>query len=206
MEVEVRAVWRQNIVEELTLMLELVGRYRFIAMDTEFPGFLRSTPRYASEEERYRDLKSNVDSMKVIQLGITLFDEQGNMPFPRCCCWQFNFSDFDPVKDAHSEASLELLKRSGIDFDKMRSQGVEANLCSIMLQQVLRSCHGIRWITFHGLYDVAYLLKLLTGAPLPDTLHGFLILARSLLGRCYCWIDISSGHHLSRSFQYYTMQ
>ncbi|XP_073109544.1 putative CCR4-associated factor 1 homolog 8 [Elaeis guineensis] len=182
---EVREVWRQNIAEELKLMLELIRRYRYIAVDTEFPGFLRSTPRNASKEERYRDLKSNVDSMKVIQLGITLFDEPGNMPFPRCCCWQFNFCDFDPAKDAHSEASLELLKRSGIDFDKMRRQGLEADLCSILLQDLLNSCRGLRWITFHGLYDVAYLLKLLTGAPLPDTLHGFLILAGSLLGRCY---------------------
>ena len=88
---EVREVWRQNIAEELKLMLELIRRYRYIAVDTEFPGFLRSTPRNASKEARYRDLKSNVDSMKVIQLGITLFDEPGNMPFPRCCCWQFNF-------------------------------------------------------------------------------------------------------------------
>lgn len=182
---EVRKVWQQNIVEEFMLISKLIDRYHYIAVDTEFPAFRRCTPRNASEEERYRDLKLNVDSTKVIQVGITLFDEQGNIPFPEYCYWQFNFNCLDPAEDAHSETSLKLLQRKGIEFDKMQHQGVEADLFSILLQQLLNSCQEIRWITFHGLYDVAYLLKLLTGAPLPDTLQGFLILARSFLGRCY---------------------
>lgn len=178
-----REVWRHNVVEEFKLIFQLIGRYRWIAMDTEFTGFVRCTPRHTSEEERYRDVKLNVDSMKMIQLGFTMFDDQGNLPFPGSTCWQFNFSDLDPDEDAPSLQPHK--RRSGIDFDKMRSEGVDTELCSILLQELLSSCHGIRWITFHGLYDVAYLLKMLTGAPLPDTLHGFLILARNLLGRCY---------------------
>ena len=37
----------------------------------------------------YQTLRCNVDMLKIIQLGITLADEDGNMP--DICTWQFNF-------------------------------------------------------------------------------------------------------------------
>ena len=36
-------------------------------------------------------LRVNVDLLKIIQLGVTLSDKDGNMP-PGTCTWQFNFS------------------------------------------------------------------------------------------------------------------
>lgn len=37
----------------------------------------------------YQTLRCNVDMLKIIQLGITVADEDGNMP--DVCTWQFNF-------------------------------------------------------------------------------------------------------------------
>lgn len=34
-------------------------------------------------------MRCNVDLLKLIQLGVTVADEQGEMP--EVCCWQFNF-------------------------------------------------------------------------------------------------------------------
>jgi len=60
--------------------------------DTEFPGVVarpignfRTSPDY-----HYQTLRCNVDLLKIIQLGITFADEQGNLP-KGVCTWQFNF-------------------------------------------------------------------------------------------------------------------
>ena len=52
------------------------------------------------------------------------------------------------------------------------------------------------WVTFQGLYDVAYLVKLLTRGPLPPTLRGFARLVGETLWRV---VDVKhvSGSHLS---------
>lgn len=60
--------------------------------DTEFPGVVarpigefRSTADY-----QYQLLRCNVDLLKIIQIGFTFMDENGNTPKP-VSTWQFNF-------------------------------------------------------------------------------------------------------------------
>ncbi|CAD5191579.1 unnamed protein product [Musa acuminata subsp. malaccensis] len=120
-------VGKANLVEQLELILSLRGSYPIVAIDTEFPGFIRDTPRNATEEERYNDVKHNVDNMHLIQLGVALFDEGGNTPWPGCC-WQFNFSDFDPDVDASSPDSIELLV--------MGPQRAQLRSCAASLEEV----------------------------------------------------------------------
>ncbi|CAL9758414.1 unnamed protein product [Musa acuminata subsp. burmannicoides] len=112
----------ENIAAQLDLLVDLRRYFRYAAIDTEFSGFIRPTPPYASEEDRYADVKYNVDRMKLIQLGITLFDENGSTPW-QGCCWQFNFSDFDPLVHPSSPKSLELLRRSGHDLEETGETG-----------------------------------------------------------------------------------
>lgn len=52
-------------------------------------------------------IKSNVDILKIIQIGITLSDENGKHPEP-VSTWQFNFN-FDIDKDTKSNTSIQLL-------------------------------------------------------------------------------------------------
>ena len=91
----------QNICNIVSIMVVL---YTFIVclgmktswiyyfQDTEFPGVVarpigefRSTADY-----QYQLLRCNVDLLKIIQVGLTFLDENGNPP-PGNSTWQFNF-------------------------------------------------------------------------------------------------------------------
>lgn len=106
----IRDVWRHNLEEEFVLIRKVVNKYCYVAMDTEFPGKssslcivsqfksfvlpgvvarpigeFRSTADY-----QYQLLRCNVDLLKIIQLGLTFMDEDGNTA-PEFSTWQFNF-------------------------------------------------------------------------------------------------------------------
>jgi len=49
-----------------------------------------SPPSYGSANSAYQVIKMNVDNLKLIQVGFTLTDEDGNMP-EGISTWQFNF-------------------------------------------------------------------------------------------------------------------
>lgn len=57
--------------------------------DTEFPGIVaRPIGTFkGSSDYHYQTLRCNVDLLKLIQLGITLCDAEGNFP-PDVCTWQ----------------------------------------------------------------------------------------------------------------------
>lgn len=60
--------------------------------DTEFPGVVaRPIGSFrGSSDYHYQTLRCNVDLLRIIQLGLTLADAQGELP-PGVCTWQFNF-------------------------------------------------------------------------------------------------------------------
>ncbi|ONK70532.1 uncharacterized protein A4U43_C05F34690 [Asparagus officinalis] len=154
----------------------------YVAMDTEFPGFLYRTPFGASEERRYRDMRRNVDAMKIIQLGLTFYDHEGVFKGS----WEVNFREFDPAADPH-ESSVQLLLDSGMDFDENKRDGACASCFarSFYRRVLLPYRHRIKWITFHGLYDVGYAVKLLMGRPLPEGRRRFLCRVQNVLGSVY---------------------
>jgi CCR4-NOT transcription complex subunit 7/8 len=88
----IRDVWAQNLYQEFHVIRQLVKQYQHVAMDTEFPGVVaRPIGEFRScSEYQYQVLRCNVDMLKLIQLGLTLMDENGNTP-PGTYTWQFNF-------------------------------------------------------------------------------------------------------------------
>jgi CCR4-NOT transcription complex subunit 7/8 len=44
----------------------------------------------SEEEAEYSLIRTNVEETKLIQIGLTIADEKGNVPYP-VCTWQFNF-------------------------------------------------------------------------------------------------------------------
>ena len=180
----IREVWANNLDEEFELMREVVDEYPYVAMDTEFPGVvIRPKGRFKSRAEyHYHTLKANVDNLKLIQLGLTLSDEQGNLPdcgTGRQCVWQFNLREFNPNQDIHAPDSIELLRQSGIDFMKNNEMGIDSSrFAELLMSSGIVLNENVRWVAFHGAYDFGYLVKLLICNKLPYTQEGFFSLMR----------------------------
>lgn len=144
-------------------------------MDTEFPGIVAKPVGIFSsaDEYKYQLVKCNVDLLKLIQLGITLFDGSGNLP-KGVCTWQFNFK-FNLMEDLYAEDSIDLLQSSGLDFEKHSFQGIEtSDFAEMLISSGLVLMDNVTWITFHSAYDFGYLLAQLTAQKLPDSETEFL--------------------------------
>ncbi|PRW61491.1 CCR4-associated factor [Chlorella sorokiniana] len=179
----VREVWQDNLEAEMQLIRDVVDDYPFLAMDTEFPGVVaRPVGNFKnSGEYHYQTLRLNVDMLKLIQLGLTFTDIEGNLPRinGELCVWQFNFREFRLSDDMYAQDSIELLKQSGIDFAQNEARGIDVRHFGelLMVSGVVLN-EDVRWITFHSGYDFGYLLKLLTCSSLPANEAEFFALLK----------------------------
>ena len=167
----IKEVYKNNFLEEMKNLISYLNKYNYIGMDTEYPGIVFQVENYC-DDFYYKSVKLNVESLKLIQLGITLSDERGRFPYPYHT-WQFNF-EFDPDRDKSANSSIELLKRSGINFEELKKNGIEHKLFfEVIKSSGLVLNPKIKWISFHGSYDFAYLLNNLINTPLPKNEKEF---------------------------------
>jgi len=109
----IKDVWAHNLEEEFSSIRKLLPKYCYVAMDTEFPGVVarpigdfKTTADYL-----YQLLRCNVDLLRIIQLGLSFFDEDGKTPSGPYTTWQFNFK-FNLSEDMYAQDSIELLTNS----------------------------------------------------------------------------------------------
>lgn len=164
-----------------------------IPQDTEFPGVVaRPIGDFTSKASyHYQTVRCNVDLLKIIQLGVTLFSVKGDIPpthldttqlnyqpkslqkysnnIVLCpCTWTFNFQ-FSLEDDMYNEESIQMLKKSGADFDKLATQGIDPQeFGSLLITSGMTLTDDVNWISFHSGYDFAYLVKMLSAKPLPE--------------------------------------
>ncbi|KAL8690087.1 MAG: hypothetical protein Q9218_004386 [Villophora microphyllina] len=185
----IRDVWRGNLAQEMQLLRSLIDRYPYISMDTEFPGIVaRPMGAFTTKADyHYQTLRCNVDLLKVIQLGITLFNENGEPPPPQStessglsipahhnnllpcpCTWQFNFQ-FSASDDMYNQDSIDFLATAGLDLDLHEKQGIDpSEFGAYLISSGLVLDDDVRWISFHSGYDFGYLVKLMLCKPLPE--------------------------------------
>ncbi|KAL4296678.1 hypothetical protein GQ457_12G027250 [Hibiscus cannabinus] len=193
--VKIREVWSDNLEAEFELINQVIDDYPFISMDTEFPGIVfrprvDPTRPYSAQfrpSDHYKILKSNVDALNLIQVGLTLTDSSGNLPHlgthDEHFIWEFNFRDFDVERDSHAPDSIALLRNQGIDFEKNKEEGIDsARFAELMMSSGLVCNDSVSWVTFHSAYDFGYLVKILTRRHLPGGLDEFLGVVRVLFG------------------------
>ncbi|KAK0673965.1 putative CCR4-NOT transcription complex subunit 7 [Cercophora samala] len=183
----IREVWRHNLEEEFEILRDLVQTHKYVAMDTEFPGVV-SRPMggfRGKSDYHYQCLRTNVDMLNVIQIGIALFNEDGEQPTsvdpssqwsntrrtgtqaPLPFAWQFNFK-FSLQDDMYNETSIESLQHAGIDFKRMEQDGIDPfKFAALLIPSGLVLEDDVFWISFHGGYDFGYLTKLLMPKNLP---------------------------------------
>lgn len=69
---------------------------------------------------------------------------------------------------------MDLLKNSGFDFEKHKTQGIPSKLfAEYLMTSGLFMNQNIKWITFNGGVDFAYLMKYLSGCDLPNDETAF---------------------------------
>ncbi|CAI9755076.1 unnamed protein product [Fraxinus pennsylvanica] len=193
--VKVRQVWQYNLKHEFSLIYQVLPRFPYASMDTEFPGVIYHDPVFhysaLSATQTYSIMKKNVDAMKLIQFGLTLSDAEGNLPdfgTPYCYVWEFNFREFDVDKDLQNPDSIALLKRQGIDFSKNKKIGIcSFHFATLFMASGLSMAptwvnQNRTWVTFHSTYDFGFLVKILSLQNLPNDLSRFLELTRMYFG------------------------
>jgi CCR4-NOT transcription complex subunit 7/8 len=174
----------------------LTGSTLLISLqDTEFPGLV-ARPMGAfngKSDYHYQCLRCNVDLLKIIQLGLTIFNEDGECPPASMSAaelgldttqdetrkyaggvvqipttWQFNFK-FSLKEDMYSEMSIEALRQAAVDFARLEIEGIDPfQFGALLVSSGLVCDEDVYWISFHGGYDFGYLTKVLVLLPLPD--------------------------------------
>lgn len=175
----IRDVWASNLEDEFKVIRQVVQKFSYVAMDTEFPGVVarpigefRSTADY-----QYQLLRCNVDLLKIIQLGLTFLDDSAKTP-PGYTTWQFNFK-FNLTEDMYAQDSIDLLQNSGIQFKKHEEEGIDPyEFAQLLMTSGIVLAENIKWLSFHSGYDFGYLLKLLTDQNLPAEESEFFELLR----------------------------
>lgn len=167
-------VWRDNLHEEMKTISQLIQKYNYISMDTEFPGVVaKPVGSFKSQSSfAYQQLRCNVDLLKIIQLGISLSDSNGNRPQP-VNTWQFNFV-FSLETDMYAQESIDLLIQAEIDFKEHERRGIEVEeFGELLMTSGLVMSEDVTWVSFHSAYDFGYLIKVLTCNLLPEREEDF---------------------------------
>lgn len=175
----IREVWASNLEAEMRTLRSIIDDYPFVSIDTEFPGVVaRPIGSFKTQTDyHYQTMRCNVDLLKIIQLGLTFSDSNGNQP-PETSTWQFNFH-FDLGSDMFAPESVELLQKAGIDFGRHQEIGIMPNhFAELMITSGLVLSDDTRWVSFHSGYDFGYFVKLLTSIALPATEDQFFEILR----------------------------
>ncbi|VDD81009.1 unnamed protein product [Mesocestoides corti] len=149
--------------ESMRLVRRLARSARYVAVDTEFPGVVAKVfGEYVNTfEQAYHNIKVNIDMLRPIQIGFSFFGERGQC-VDLVSTVQFNLK-WNVDNETHAADSIQLLQDCGIDFYKLKRDGIELlEFAEAFLVSGLALNDQITWIGFHSAYDFAYMMKICT--------------------------------------------
>ncbi|CAH1777884.1 unnamed protein product [Owenia fusiformis] len=182
----IKDIWASNLEEEFKSIRQLINKYSYVAMDTEFPGVVaRPIGEFKSTADyQYQMLRCNVDLLKIIQIGFTFLDEEGNHVKPHQT-YQFNFK-FNLTEDMYAQDSIDLLQNSGIQFKRHEDDGIDpVHFAELLMTSGVVLSEQVKWLSFHSGYDFGYMLKILTNTNLPTEEQEFFELLRIYFPNIY---------------------
>ncbi len=211
----IREVWRNNLAQEMHVLRGLIEKFPYISMvcstqwalkvlcrvrplistlqDTEFPGIVaRPMGAFSTKAEyHYQTIRCNVDLLKPIQIGITLFSSAGEPPPPHfsdsginvptytnhlipCpCSWQFNFR-YSLHDEMYAQDSITTLQKNGVDFEQHEKMGIDPfEFGALLMTSGLVLQPDVHWISFHAAYDFGYLTRIMLQNPLPANFSAY---------------------------------
>ncbi|CAH01890.1 CCR4-NOT core DEDD family RNase subunit POP2 [Kluyveromyces lactis] len=171
----IREVWQNNVNFEFAIIRKMIEQYKVISISTEFVGTIaRPIGNFRSKTDyHYQTMRSNVDLLTPIQIGLSLSDLQGNKPDNFPSTWQFNFH-FDVTKETVNSESLELLKKSGVILERHQQNGVDFDeFAQLMMDSGLLLNDEVTWISYHAAYDYGFLINRLMNTNMPNNKEDF---------------------------------
>lgn len=171
----IREVWLNNLHAEFASIRKLITQYNYVSISTEFVGTIaRPIGNFRSKTDyHYQTMRSNVDFLNPIQIGLSLCDASGNKPETGPSTWQFNFC-FDETKEMMSLESFELLQKSGINFHSHRTNGIDPfEFAQLMIDSGLLLETSVTWLTYHAAYDFGFLINILMNNDMPNNREDF---------------------------------
>lgn len=174
-------VWESNFHSEMQNIKNTSQKYKYITVDTEFPGFLpddiHGVQLNSISDTFYHNMHTSINKTCLIQLGLSFTDKWGKAP-PDGQSWQLNFK-FYPYHPYHSDA-INLLQNAGIDFNDLQVRGIDhIQFIDAFKNLGLLKNPAFMWISYHGCYDFGYLLKYVTKNYLPSTSQDFCTLFKA---------------------------
>jgi CCR4-NOT transcription complex subunit 7/8 len=180
----IREVWGSDVEEEFILISELAESYPFVSLDAQFPGLLAKARFSSDERERYHTQTFNMNLIKIVQIGLTLGNGDGQLATPYCT-WQFNFK-FNLAEDLHTPEAIASLQQAQYDFSKSERDGIDpADFAHLLLASGLVMNENVVWICFQGEFGFAHLLRMLSGRPLPSRESDFVVLFKQFFPHFY---------------------
>lgn len=160
----------------MAIIRKLADQYRYVTVDCKFPGIVARPigSFHSTSEYHYQTLRTNVDILRVVQVGITLTDNVGQTPPGFSGTWQFNFK-FDASQDMGSADGLEVLRQSGLEFHKHEVEGIDhLQFAELLTSSGLVLNDQMTWISFHSGYDLGYLLSMMANNLLPAEKQNYM--------------------------------
>ncbi|CDS35916.1 CCR4 NOT transcription complex subunit 7 [Echinococcus multilocularis] len=193
-------IWANNFHEGMRMVRRLAKCARYVAVDTEFPGVVAKVfGEYVNTfDQAYHNIKVNIDMLRPIQIGFSFFGERGQC-VDSVATVQFNLK-WNVDNETHAADSIQLLQDCGIDFYKLKRDGIEQqDFAEAFIGSGLALNDQITWIGFHSAYDFAYMMKICTDwLQMPEHVSQYQAMLHMFFPRIVDLKSVMSEHKFSK--------